>query len=1332
MTRARRVLTGTGIIAGLILVVTGAGVLALRSRWFREKVRERVVSEAAKTTNGRVEMGQFQFEWKTLTAELDNLTIHGTEPAGQAPLFTVKRLVIGLKIVSFMKRAIDIASIQADAPRTHLIVEADGTTNIPPPQKFKPQMLLDLKVGRFALNDGVVLVEEPGQKPNTARWNARGENASARAGFDAARLRYTADLSLNPLHFQWTGYGALDARVTATAAMQKNQLTIPRATIASIPQTAKTPASSMELTEVLVEGFTNPVVTAKFKGSVALEEVDRVFSLVDFQHTGTIGMKGNARYASTGNYLVTGAFEGSDIGYGAAKNLRAAGSFEADPQEIRLKGARIAALDGDIIANGAVRNFSVFHVAGEMHNFEADKVLSLLGIASLPYNGVLSGPFQASGTLSERNFHGLLARATLGVAPAPAGLPARGELDAKFNGTAGTLEFGPSWIALPASRADFSGIPGQHIDLRLQSTDLNEFRPVITLPADLKSGALSFQGSVSGSLSDPGIEGHAALRNAIYDGEQIDSLTGDVTASNARVTLANTALALRGAQTLGSGSLALTNWIVTDRSAIAASLRVTSGDAAGLLALAGWKDAPFSGGFNTTAQLSGTVGDPHATADLTLTKGQLYGERFDTATARLQYGSANSQSLSAVISEGTRRVNLTARFDHAAGPALGGKLTFSVASNVLTLNQLANVRKLDPELRGMAQVKADGVAQISQTAAHGTEFALLELNGEAIATSLAMGTRSFGDARLTAATKNGVLTAHLVSNAVKAAIDGDAAIRLAGDYPVDAKVTFSDVRLNAVEAMLNPSAKEHQEMLEGAVAGQLMLSGPAKTPDLITATIELNQLEVRPAPAAGQLPALQTLVLRNDGPIRMALARSVVRIEGAHMRGPDTDLQLGGTIAINAKSPLDLTVNGNVNLALAHVIDEDVTSSGEMVINASVRGTFETPDLAGRAEVRNGEVHYTDFVNGLTNANGTLLFNGSRANIQSFTAESGGGKVDATGFVALASNILGFRLETHAHGVRIRYPEGVSSLSDADITVAGTSDRSEASGKVTIRRIVVNPKADSANILATSSEPARAASSRTGLAANMNLDIQVETAPDVSFETSVAQSIEADANLRLRGTVTVPALLGRINITQGVMVFFGNKYTISQGSISFLNPAKIDPILNISVETKARGVDVTLSVSGPVNKLNVSYRSDPPLQFGDIVALLATGRAPTNATLESAGTGQLQNFQQLGASALLGSAISNPTAGRLQRLFGVSNIKLNPQLSGITGNPETRLSIEQQVTPNILFTYDSDVADASTQLIRVELDFSPRWGAILTREQNGYVALDFAYKRRFK
>jgi translocation and assembly module TamB len=159
---------------------------------------------------------------------------------------------------------------------------------------------------------------------------------------------------------------------------------------------------------------------------------------------------------------------------------------------------------------------------------------------------------------------------------------------------------------------------------------------------------------------------------------------------------------------------------------------------------------------------------------------------------------------------------------------------------------------------------------------------------------------------------------------------------------------------------------------------------------------------------------------------------------------------------------------------------------------------------------------------------------------------------------------------------------------------------------------------------------------------------------------------------------------------------------------------------------------VILTISGPINKLNLTYRSDPPLQFSDILALLATGRAPTDSTLGAGDTGQTQSFQQLGASALIGQAIANPVAGRLQRFFGVSRLKIDPSLTGITGSPEARLTIEQQVTPELLFTYITDVSSTSTQLIRVEWSFNRHWSAILIREENGYVGLDFAYKKRFK
>jgi translocation and assembly module TamB len=249
----------------------------------------------------------------------------------------------------------------------------------------------------------------------------------------------------------------------------------------------------------------------------------------------------------------------------------------------------------------------------------------------------------------------------------------------------------------------------------------------------------------------------------------------------------------------------------------------------------------------------------------------------------------------------------------------------------------------------------------------------------------------------------------------------------------------------------------------------------------------------------------------------------------------------------------------------------------------------------------------------------------------------------------------------------------------------------------------------------------------------MSFDVLIQTAPDIQLQSSLTENLQAEANLRLRGTATNPALLRRINITQGKLTFFGTKYTLSQGSISFFNPLKVEPILNIDLETKARGIDITLTISGPLNKLTLTPRSDPPLQFSEIVALLATGRTPTSdPSLLTQQSLAPQSWQQMGASALLGSAIANPVAGRLQRFFGVSQLRIDPTFAGVDNNPQARLTLEQQVTPSLTFTYITNVTNSNPQVVQVEWAFSRKWSVVALREENGLFGLDFFYKQRFK
>ena len=98
---------------------------------------------------------------------------------------------------------------------------------------------------------------------------------------------------------------------------------------------------------------------------------------------------------------------------------------------------------------------------------------------------------------------------------------------------------------------------------------------------------------------------------------------------------------------------------------------------------------------------------------------------------------------------------------------------------------------------------------------------------------------------------------------------------------------------------------------------------------------------------------------------------------------------------------------------------------------------------------------------------------------------------------------------------------------------------------------------------------------------------------------------------------------------------------------------------------------------------------------------------------------------------MLFRSIASPVAGRLQRFFGVSQLRIDPTLPGVENNPQARLTLEQQVTPEITFTYITNVTQSNPQVIRVEWAFAKKWSVVALREENGLFGLDFFFKKRF-
>ena len=231
MSRKRFAWIAAASLGGLLVLAVLAAVLVVRSPWFYEQVRLRVVSTVETATGGRVEAGSFQFDWKRLRAEVKSFALHGTEPAGKLPLFRASSVAVGLRIVSLLKRDVDIQYLDVADPHIYLIVDPDGHTNIPEPkiksrdQRGPVETILNLAIGRFQIQNGVFEVEARGATP----FDGQGRNLNARFLYEPAGPRYRGEIAIDPVEVRRMGEAPVPIGVNLAVTMEKNRIGITRA-----------------------------------------------------------------------------------------------------------------------------------------------------------------------------------------------------------------------------------------------------------------------------------------------------------------------------------------------------------------------------------------------------------------------------------------------------------------------------------------------------------------------------------------------------------------------------------------------------------------------------------------------------------------------------------------------------------------------------------------------------------------------------------------------------------------------------------------------------------------------------------------------------------------------------------------------------------------------------------------------------------------------------------------------------------------------------------------------------------------------------------------------
>ena len=1298
-------LAGAAVLVAAVLIETGV---------IERQLRRIVIRQLEQRTGARVEMGGFHLHIWLLRAEIDDLTLHGLEDASMPPLFHAARIDVRIRVISILGRKFALDEMIVDRPQVAVKFDKNGHSNLPTPRIHagdRPwrETLFQLQIGRIVLRDGSAMIND-----RHVPLAMQGQNFEFSLQFDsqAGAGSYVGSL-------QWKQVEIAARRDEPFRFDISTKFTLHRDAFELDELVCKLPHSELNLRAEL-PSFDRSDWIFRYRGRLSLTDVRRILRAHETPD-GIADFSGVARYAS-GEWTGSGHYDGHDIRlpyvWFHAGGMHTWGDYEVARRQLVVPQLSVRALGGsmdgrlemdfdklEFRTETRLRGASLAAIFAALDNKDFP-VKALHWDARLDVDSVNTweAAFKHFQSKGESRWS---APDTLEAGK----IPMAARIDYDYSQDRRGVVLMPSEITSPKTRLEFDGTIGaadSALEVKFHTDELldwDDFINVLLGPHSERTriaGNANWRGRILGPIVGPTFIGHLHGTEARYNTLYWNEIDGDMEYSLDLFRLTKTTV--RRGRTSATLELFLGfdgDWSFVAQSPWTLEARLEHAPTEDVQAMFG-TSYPVTGFLSGEFRGSGTHAAPLMDANFALSDITAKGFKLDRFSGQLHLAHDEIRLSRAELRRDTGRVTGDILFRpmeqeaeyHVAGTGIALD-KFGIAQNT----SIPFAGRLEFDLRGNGPLRAPSG------------------QGNVRIFGLKLGTEVEGDVAAEVSSDGQSVHLALASQMTTGKLEGQVAVELSRDYPISGRLAVEQFDMDAFII-----AGLHLKQLTGhsSVDGVFTITGALRQSDTIQLDAEIQHISFD----------YDLVKLQNDGPVRLIYKRNEVRVEQAHLKGPDTDVNISGSARFDRDRPVRLVLTGGINLRFLTGFLHDLEAQGAAQINVSVEGTMSRPRVTGRVSVQDATANYADFPVGLSHVNGDLVFDRSRLLFDRVTAESGGGKMTLSGNVTYGEGDLRYEINAATDVVRVRYPTGMSWLIGGTLQLSGSSSAALLTGRVQVKRLLFAEGADIASFFAATSDTSPAPTSTSPFLRNLSFDVEGTTSPGARIEWTSAQ-VEIEGDVRLRGTWDHPVLLGHVHLLGGEMAFRGNKFELTRGDINFSNPFRLDPILNVEGTSTISQYQVTITFSGPVSRLSLNYRSDPPLPDSDIIGLLALGSTGEESALRSSSSGS-QNY---GATALLSEAISSGLGGRIERLFGISHFRVDPFLSGTAteANAAARITVEQQVTHDLTITYSSNASTSNQyQLIQVEYTVKRDLSVLFLRDVNGTYGFDVKFVKHFK
>ena len=859
-----------------------------------------------------------------------------------------------------------------------------------------------------------------------------------------------------------------------------------------------------------------------------------------------------------------------------------------------------------------------------------------------------------------------------------------------------------SILRIPSTTLTADGEISDHsnLNIHVQANDLHQFAEVASsftsnnsaLPPI--SGSANLNAVVNGSTKNPRISGTISAQDLHVRGSEWKNAGFSISANPSQVVVSNGVLvsAKRGRASFDA-TVALRNWSYLPSNPLRANLSVQQISVSDLEHLANVQ-YPVSGDLSANVSVKGSQDNPAGSGSASISNARAYDETLQDLTLKFQAANGTIDSklhIAAAAGSADTSLSFTPK-------TKAYKIKFDAPA--IVLQKLHKMQEKNMDIKGTLSASASGEGTIDNPQLTvSLQLPKLEMRQQTIAGLKA-------EAHL--ANKQAALT--LDSEVVHASIRARANINLSGDYQTTASIDTSSIPLEALLASFSTTVPQG---FQGQTELHATLKGPLKDKTRLEAHVTIPTLKAN----------YQQLEIAAASPIHADYMNSVVTVQPAEIRGTDSSLRVQGSIPLAGSSVPNFTAQGSVDVGIVRMFAPDIHSSGKVTLDIRASGSATNPSIQGDVRMQDVAITTPDAPIGVAKLNGTLAVSNDRVQINSMTGEVGGGQMSVGGSIVYRPN-LQFNLAIQGSSVRVRYPQGLRSVLDANLTLSGNMRASTLNGRVLIDNLSFTPDFDLASFSDQFSSNA-ATPAEPGFADTVNLAVLVQSKSNLSARSSQV-SLEGAVNLRAGGTVANPVVTGRTDLNSGELFYRNNRYELQRGIITFTDPTQINPNLDVSVTTQVEQYNLTMTLRGPFDRLTISYVSDPPLATADVINLIAFGKT----TSESAASSSSQSTDSMIASGAQ-SAIGSGVSSGVQKLAGLSSLQIDPLVGGNSQNPSARVALQQRVTKNFLFTFSTDVSQPGNEMVQGEYQINKRWSVSLTRDQLGGVSVDGRYHTKF-